>query len=436
MAGRRYAQGVVHWQWMCEASEQLLASGRGRRTRLEESDRSVGWFGVDIHENRSAKVSHSPASDPRVPKSPKPIHHINFAGQPVHERTYTSPAVSFWAATSEGLKNRIDHNGSLLRSVISSNAGKMLDPFIGPSVAPELKGSKLKEWVTGAVDIVYQTYGTWIEDELEPDDDRRIADVPCCFAGCEDINCPPIPYIIDLSDGDIVVNDDGRVHLGQKSQRGNVMNAEDHTPLSTYPENFYTVPSDALDALFMETTPEVSINMPALILETISRDKLEYQATSSPIPKETAFTTQQMSDRLFALFSEFDEADDMASSEAEPLSAEDENISSLSTIWEHTEDQEYEMSTCFRIDLDLSMKATLQIPVTNFKDASEDRAPALFGLDDTLLLQASVVISSGTRQWKSFTIQTEMFDAVVQENPEVESSSQSKTYSDPSSTYY
>ena len=277
IAGRQYAQGVVDWQWMCEASKQLLISGQWRRTRLEKADRSLDWFWINDYDSGRKATSCYPPMEPLVPLmapqsiSLRPIHHINFAGQPVRERTYTSPAISFWAAMSEGLEKRTHHNGSLLRSVTSWNAGKTLDPFIGPEVVPKMRGSKLKEWATGAVDIVYQTYGTWMDDEIELDDDRRIADGPCVHSGCEDINYPPLPYIIDPCDGDTVVNDDCRAHsvqssktkkcIGLPSKLSCVVNiddghAEDLVPQSDCIDNPYTVRLDRSAALFTGTGPK------------------------------------------------------------------------------------------------------------------------------------------------------------------------------------
>ncbi|MCJ1396781.1 hypothetical protein MMC18_009673 [Xylographa bjoerkii] len=453
IAGRQYAQGVVDWQWMCAASEQLLASGQGLRTRLEAADRSVGWFWVEDHENRESTVSYRLASEVRTPIVPsqdfrplKPIHHINFAGQPVHQRTYTSPAVSFWAAMSEGLENRVDHNGSLLRSVASSNAGKMLDPFIGPNIVPKLKASKLKEWVTGAVDIVYQTYGTWIDDELQLDDDRRIADGPCSFAGCEDVNHPPSPYVVDPTDGDIVVNDDGRPHPGQVSKKKKCVGlgstlclvmdisdgqAEDDTPLSACIEDCYTVPPEASAALLIGTSVEASVNMPTSVLETVIKEEMQYQNRALSVSEEAELTTTQMSDRLLALFSELEEAVDIVLCEVEPLSDEDDDIS-LSTILEQTEEGPRNADTIFApidpqdilafvrdLDSEPLMPTTTQTLVIRSKDAFADRAPDSVKPEHTLLQQSSAIVFTGPGRLRPSITQTMVFDAVIQQESEV-----------------
>ena len=326
IAGRQYAQGVVDWQWMCEASEQLRASGQGYRPRFEEAHRPIDWFWTAMQEDDTKTTTDSPRSEPRAttiaPQSQqtlKPVHHINFSGEPVYERTYTAPAVSFWAAKSEGLVNRVHHNGSLLRSVISSNAGKMLDPFLAPDFAPQLKATKLKDWATGLVEVVYQTYGTWMSDKLEPGDDQRIADGPCSFFGCGDVNHPPQPYVIGPCDGDVVINDDGRTHLAKVSKRracvglpsklSQMEKIEDIMAVNEYltsasVKNSYTIPPDAFAALFNKNKSIVSINTLTSVHEAdIETDKADDLPSCAEEPlsdenDDTSFSAVSDDERL------------------------------------------------------------------------------------------------------------------------------------------
>ena len=115
------------------------------------------------------------------------LHHINFNGDFIYKRSCTPPAVSFWAICTTRYKRHCDTSGSYkalpavhLKSVLAAQAFKAVDPVqrLGSNTdAPTdafgdyLTGSRLQDAVTGEVEIVYQSHGSWREDEYSEDDD-------------------------------------------------------------------------------------------------------------------------------------------------------------------------------------------------------------------------------------------------------------------------
>lgn len=234
----KHAQGNVDWWHMYQASQRLVASGQLRRRVLEEMDRSLDWFWTVEKADGTKAIVHrgfreaTPAvpewPQPSYPDSERPVHHLNFAGQPVYCKSATPPAVSLWAALSPALEMRKDYNKSLFRTVVSSEAGRYLDPFYysGPVVIPDLSGTALRDLVTGQVEKVYHDCGYWNQEQLDYDDDRPLSwsDVPFYFqAGTEGLNDPPaVCHAGFYSDEVPVVNDDGRVHVCRDHKRNSV----------------------------------------------------------------------------------------------------------------------------------------------------------------------------------------------------------------------
>jgi len=203
----QWAQGKVDWFYMMQASTRLLASGKSQRRPLfEETGRSVG---------RTAHPR-TIASRPAETKTRR-VHHYNFNAKPVYCKSSTPPAVSYWVTSSPALKEWNDYTGSLHQIVVSSQAAKYVDPYLyhGPQIDGVLEGTTLREHVTGHVEKVYSSHGTWSEDKLDVDDDRPVdgGETPrCMHSCCVGLNTLPRPYEISAADGDVVLNDDGRRH--------------------------------------------------------------------------------------------------------------------------------------------------------------------------------------------------------------------------------
>ena len=222
----QYAQGVIDWTHMCQASRDILAVSKRPRRFLQQADRSVDWF-WDVVKADGSKAFHyrglsTPESVPVLSSeitATKPVHHYNYCGSPLYAKSATPPAVSLWFAFSPGVA---DHNVkskiSLHKQVLMSEAGNYLDPFAysGPEVSHFMQGTALQEFATGLVEKVYVPVGTWMDDDYGPDEDvpQLSTRVSRWFNGSFDtINRPIFPYVVTAGDdGDTVINDGQHVH--------------------------------------------------------------------------------------------------------------------------------------------------------------------------------------------------------------------------------
>ncbi|KAL9098487.1 MAG: hypothetical protein Q9163_005861, partial [Psora crenata] len=120
------------------------------------------------------------------PPEDRTLHHINFNGDHVYERSYTHPAVSLWAISTtmwkqpffDTKKRPIVH----AKTVLMSQAFKYVDPVQylgGDNPFPKelvggkpcyLHGSRLRNAVTCDVEAIYQPYGAWVEDLYDAED--------------------------------------------------------------------------------------------------------------------------------------------------------------------------------------------------------------------------------------------------------------------------
>ena len=115
------------------------------------------------------------------------LHHTNFNGDCIYDRSCTPPAVSYWAIQIAKYGRNCDTSPYIkglpavhVKKVLTSQAFKYVDPVCrlsnnanAPADADghELIGSRLQDAVTGEVYIIYQPYGSWLEDEYTADDD-------------------------------------------------------------------------------------------------------------------------------------------------------------------------------------------------------------------------------------------------------------------------
>ena len=109
------------------------------------------------------------------------LHHINFNGDYVYERSCTPPAVSYWAIRTTRYKQlRYTDSTSKavpavhLKSVLSAQAFKYVDPVQQSGTNADtptdtagsyLTGSHLQDAVIGDIEVIYQPWGSWWEDD-------------------------------------------------------------------------------------------------------------------------------------------------------------------------------------------------------------------------------------------------------------------------------
>ncbi|MCJ1396657.1 hypothetical protein MMC18_009549 [Xylographa bjoerkii] len=330
----------------------------------------------------------------------RPVHHMNFLCEPVYQKSDTPPATSFWLISSSEVAKRNEWNGCLRRTLLSYLAAKWIDPVVfhgGDDEIPErLIGTALQEYVTGMVEKVYVPCGLWQKEQLGPDEDhpRSSEGIDCLYYQCAQVNIlPSLPFRF-ITDEVAVVNDDGRIHspkpsrkrlpVAKRSNLSTVYSKPDHLDPSTktaipqdipllYPlpfrprrnslvvkptdaietftetsidfvaqptriEDSYTVsPGDWAD-FFTRTRSVICFKTPALMLQTDVEEKSQCNGELSTSSNQTEPTTTEMSDRLFDLFSDIDEADDLILCEAEPKSDGREETS-LSFISPHIEER-------------------------------------------------------------------------------------------------
>ncbi|MCJ1378490.1 hypothetical protein MMC17_001589 [Xylographa soralifera] len=174
---------------------------------------------LECAENIECTEDLETAMEPRFEDWQPYFHHLNFHNQPVYHKSATPPEVSFWLIVTES--NPKPRYSQFCRElVIASQAGKLIDPvhYQGPEELLELEGNALRDAVTGYVDIAYQPLGTWGRDYYSPDEV-----VPVCtttinswFDGQYNRG-PPKGYTVNSCDGDVLVNDDGRIHSTQQT---------------------------------------------------------------------------------------------------------------------------------------------------------------------------------------------------------------------------
>ncbi|MCJ1437135.1 hypothetical protein MMC27_006520 [Xylographa pallens] len=228
----KFAQGIVDWRYMCEASRRLIDSGGSHRPYLEEANRSMDWFWTIANEVRPEAIDYLGLPGPHGMEQTSPIqeptqlvHHMNFQSEPVYYKSNTPPATSFWLISSTEVADRLDWNGSLKRTLLSYMAAKWVDPIVfhgdDNNIPEGLIGTALQEYVTGMVEKVYVPYGLWQQEHLELDEDhpRSSEGIDCLYYRCSQVNQLPRLPINLIADEVALINDDGRVHLPMPSRK-------------------------------------------------------------------------------------------------------------------------------------------------------------------------------------------------------------------------
>lgn len=116
------------------------------------------------------------------------LHHINFNGDPVYQRSYTPPEVSYWAAATTydkdfaqqprlAMTTNEKHFQPLppvLPMLLRAQAFRWVDPtkYTGddPTKLWEKIGSAFRDAATSDVEVVYQEEGFWYQDTYTDDD--------------------------------------------------------------------------------------------------------------------------------------------------------------------------------------------------------------------------------------------------------------------------
>ena len=106
------------------------------------------------------------------------IHHFNWFGQAVMNRTSTPPAVSLTVVLTPP-SARISDTENLRDQIILREAMKTVDPVVyygGLSELKDLAGEAIREAATGRVSMYYTPFGTWKDDTYSEDEDRPLTD--------------------------------------------------------------------------------------------------------------------------------------------------------------------------------------------------------------------------------------------------------------------
>ena len=146
-------------------------------------------------------------------------HHLNYYNIPIYHKSSTPPEVSLWMAHQN--YNKEQYNRLTRQKVLASQAGKYIDRvrYSGPADILTLRGTALRDAVTGYVDISYLPVGRWQWDLYASDESIPVYSDPNNTyrhqvfdrEGKEIVTFGPVgSYVMRASDGDLVVNDDGR----------------------------------------------------------------------------------------------------------------------------------------------------------------------------------------------------------------------------------
>ena len=216
--------------WAEEVEEELNAQSRVQGTDSPAENKAQNPAQKDCESGKPSQPNSNPGPGPNVKltaetsleEQPPDIvgpcdgdyHHLNFHGSPIEHRTATPPEVSLWMALCFDYGKKSDYD--LRKWVIASQGGKLIDPvhYHGPKNLLELRGTALRDKVTGYADKVYDASGTWRYDCYSRDDNvpRGTWTVKHCYDGWNSPG-PLKPYVIADNEWDVdAVKADGRYH--------------------------------------------------------------------------------------------------------------------------------------------------------------------------------------------------------------------------------
>lgn len=222
-------QGKFDHPNMHFAMQHLRQPGFAQVRILQKADRSLAWFQqffssgsaranqiIDLGMAEDLSGSEESISVFMTPEAathdPLPdFHHLNFLYENVKNKSATPPEVSLWAALTH--TRLLNEKQGLpwacsTKAILIAQAWQYVDPYSysGPVELLMLQGTALRDAVTGYVDKVYDTFGTWGYDYY--DEDENVPRIPTEVQGwcrwSENENYEVVkPY--HMGDGDITV---------------------------------------------------------------------------------------------------------------------------------------------------------------------------------------------------------------------------------------
>lgn len=183
----------------------MLQSGKVPPVSLAELFDAMRLFGQESREpsDRSYNVDASSSeADSTITASTElqftTFHHLSFFGKPVYHKCATPPATSLAILMSQK-QGILDFDKCLRKAIIVWNTLCLLDPvtYWGPhDTLEKLRGTALKEAVTGQCAKLYTNHGTWHDDKWTLDEDEPFsyhdtAKTDVLFNGCRSYNISP-----------------------------------------------------------------------------------------------------------------------------------------------------------------------------------------------------------------------------------------------------
>ena len=253
-----FALNNVEWHCFCH---MLMGSRRSvfAQPSFEAAESPNQWvmnmLGCDAqhHEYRSSENTVSEGEESEAGHHEgRELHHVNFNGDYVYKRSYTPPEVSFWAICTTKFKQLLDethpHKATPavhLKSVLTAQAFKYVDPiqYLGTNAdAPTdahgnyLTGSRLQDAVTGEVDVIYQSCGSWWKDEYSEDDfipTQAMQEDDYHHASMREYVFLQWPYYVDPSDHQHDLhNFNGHAHLNPSFVSTRTLERNSASPLA------------------------------------------------------------------------------------------------------------------------------------------------------------------------------------------------------------
>ncbi len=274
---RRLDELQVLWSNKVTASKnERMSSGNTRKT-LEQGNPNGFWHRMIGHETSknaapSVKENVEDTKDDNEVQVCERKHHINFLGQWCPSKSNTTPAVSYWAICN-GYRNGRVLDAISFKGVGCAEAAKRVDPVECDgdlSLPPQLTGDKLRNFVTGQVNIAYKPVGTWQCDQYTADEDvpNHVGALPHLAALLDDygrpVDCPglQLPYVMGSNEG----------RTGQAPPKTNMimvraLDTRGGTPLRGF---FYFCPNGDLAWKIQRRLPASKPNtIPSRIAETV-----------------------------------------------------------------------------------------------------------------------------------------------------------------------
>lgn len=227
--GEGNPQGKFDHSNMHFAMQHLRQPGFVQVRILQKADRSLAWFQQFFSSGSASAdqvIEQGKAEDLTGSKEPVPVfttpeaatyhplpdfHHLNFLYEEVKNKSATPPEVSLWAAVTH--TRLLNEKQGLpwacsTKAVLIAQAWQYVDPYsyAGPVELLMLHGTALRDAITGYVDKVYDTFGTWGYDYY--DEDENVPRTPtevhgwCHWNGDENYEVV-VPY--HMGDGDITI---------------------------------------------------------------------------------------------------------------------------------------------------------------------------------------------------------------------------------------